>query len=53
MLLFFSYVDAIMQLVTDIDKGYFYRGKLLKMWVPSYLAGVPTMLVGFRDNSGR
>mmetsp|Transcript_18094 Transcript_18094/g.25567 ORF Transcript_18094/g.25567 Transcript_18094/m.25567 type:complete len:103 (-) Transcript_18094:10-318(-) len=25
----------------------------MKMWVPSYLAGVPRILIGFRDSIGR
>jgi RAI1 like PD-(D/E)XK nuclease len=44
---------SLLQLKSDIDRGFFYNGKLMKMWMPSYLAGVPRMLVGFRDNVGR
>ncbi|XP_074269633.1 NAD-capped RNA hydrolase DXO1-like [Silene latifolia] len=29
------------------------REKLLKFWIQSYLAGVPYIVVGFRDDSGR
>ncbi|KAF5207086.1 Decapping nuclease dxo-like protein [Thalictrum thalictroides] len=32
---------------------YFEREKLLKFWIQSFLAGVPYIVVGFRDDNGR
>ncbi|KAJ3353328.1 decapping endonuclease targeting mRNA [Allomyces javanicus] len=29
-----------------------WRAKLLRIWAQSFLAGVPTVMVGFRDNAG-
>ncbi|CAM9770069.1 unnamed protein product [Chrysoparadoxa australica] len=38
--------------VTEKDKFFFKKNKLLRYWVQSYLAGVPDIAVGFRDDGG-
>ena len=35
------------------DEQIFEKHKLLKFWLQSFLAGVPTIVVGFRDDDGR
>ena len=39
-------------LATPRDAETFERFKLLKFWLQSFLAGVPTVVVGFRDDGG-
>ncbi|KAF9958361.1 hypothetical protein BGZ70_009220 [Mortierella alpina] len=34
------------------DQGNFERHKLLKFWAQSFLPGIPTIIVGFRDDDG-
>jgi RAT1-interacting protein len=40
------------QLSTAHDTEVFERHKLLKFWLQSFLAGVPSIVVGFRDDGG-
>ncbi|KAF9346061.1 hypothetical protein BGX26_002451 [Mortierella sp. AD094] len=37
---------------SDRDRGNFERHKLLKFWAQSFLPGIPTIIVGFRDDDG-
>ncbi|RKP24557.1 RAI1 like PD-XK nuclease-domain-containing protein, partial [Syncephalis pseudoplumigaleata] len=38
---------------TEHDRYTFARNKLIKYWAQSYLAAVPKIIVGFRDDRGR
>lgn len=35
------------------SEEYFEKDKLLRIWIQSFLAGVPYIVIGFRDNNGR
>lgn len=50
-----SYVElkTSKQHLTARDLESFERHKQLKFWLQSFLAGVPTVIVGFRDDAGR
>jgi hypothetical protein len=39
-------------IATERDRTSFERYKLLKFWSQSFLAGVPRVVVGFRDDEG-
>lgn len=39
-------------IMTERDRFSFERYKLIKFWSQSYLAGVPRVVVGFRDEEG-
>jgi hypothetical protein len=39
-------------IMTERDRTSFERYKLLKFWSQSFLAGIPQVVVGFRDDEG-
>ena len=48
-----DYVELKTQriLSSEKDHHYFFRDKLLKFWLQSYLAGIPRLLLGWRDDT--
>ena len=45
-------IKSSRELTSHSQKGSFEKFKLMKFWIQSFLAGIPTILVGWRDDKG-